>query len=198
MSRLAGVSLIRSDVVEWETATVADLPVTSPVRTVADLGRRRPLTDAVVILDMALHRCLVQVHELKHWASRHPRYRGVSSLLRAIEFADGRAQSPMETRLRMLLVLSGLPKPDLQTALEDEAGCVIAHPDLYYPCARLAIEYDGGTHRATFADDNRRQNRMLEAGYRLLRFTARDVLRTPAAVVGQVERAMRYSISSPN
>ena len=62
----------------------------------------------------------------------------------------------------------------------------------------LKIEYDGETHRFSLAADNRRQNRILEAGYRLLRFTASDIFRTPASVVGQVERALRYSIGSPN
>ncbi len=96
----------------------------------------------------------------------------------------------MESRLRFLLVSNGLPKPKLQATLLDNAGNFIARTDLYYPQTRLAIEFDGISHRGSLAADNRRQNRLLEAGYRLLRFTAGDILRTPAAVVGQVERGL--------
>ena len=198
MSRLAGVSLTRSDVFDWEAQTVAGLPVTSPVRTVADLGRRLVLTEAVVIIDMALHRGLVRTEELTEWASLRSRFRGIAGLLKAVRFADGKAESPMETRLRMLLVLGGLPKPDVQPELEDETGWVIARADLYYASHRLVIEYDGATHQTSVAADNRRQNRLIEAGYKLLRFTAIDIWRMPASVVGQVERTLGYSIGSPN
>ena len=51
---------------------------------------------------------------------------------------------------------------------------------------RLAIEFDGGIHRDRMVEDNRRQNRIIGAGYRLLRFTAADVYRTPDSVVMQV------------
>jgi very-short-patch-repair endonuclease len=52
------------------------------------------------------------------------------------------------------------------------------------------LEYDGATHRESLAADNRRQNRLINAGYRLLRFTAGDVLNAPAAVVSMVRRAL--------
>jgi very-short-patch-repair endonuclease len=83
------------------------------------------------------------------------------------------------------------PGPQFQVALHDTSGGFLARTDLYYPCARLAIEYDGLSHRSSLAADNRRQNRLLEANYRLLRFTAGDLLRTPASVIAQVERALR-------
>lgn len=118
-------------------------------------------------------------------------------LRRAIELASGEGESPMESRLRVLLVTDGLPKPAVQSSLYDEAGVFIARPDLYYPEARLALEYDGATHRTSLATDNRRQNRLIEAGYRVLRFTAGDISYRPASVVALVRRAL-YSSGSPN
>ena len=105
----------------------------------------------------------------------------------------------MESRLRLLLVLAGLPRPKVQLSLRDDSGLFIARPDLYYPGARLAIEYDGVTHRASLAADNRRQNRLIEARCRILRFTAADVLNTPAAVVSVVRRSLagQTPVSSP-
>ncbi len=101
----------------------------------------------------------------------------------------------METRLRLLLVLAGLPKPMVQVPLYDEHRMLIARPDLYYPQERLAIEYDGATHRDSLAADNRRLNRLLDAGYHLLRFTAADVLSAPDSVVGLVWRGLGHAIA---
>ena len=95
----------------------------------------------------------------------------------------------METRLRLLLVLAGLPRPSVQVSVGNEAS-FLGRVDLYYPDHRLIIEFDGGTHRNTLAADNRRQNRLIEAGYRLLRFTASDVLGDPASVVAMVRKAV--------
>lgn len=74
--------------------------------------------------------------------------------------------------------------------LYDEAGRFMARPDLYYPQRRLVIEYDGLTHRESLTADIRRQNRLINAGYRLLRFGAADVLSAPAPVVFLVRQAL--------
>jgi hypothetical protein len=92
----------------------------------------------------------------------------------------------METRLRMLLVLAGLPKPEVQVPLYDESGAFVGRADLYYPDQRLVIEYDGSTHRDSVAADNKRQNRLIDAAYNILRFTAANL----ASSVGLVRRAL--------
>ncbi len=96
----------------------------------------------------------------------------------------------METRLRLLLVLAGLPRPHTQVPLYDDRGRFLGRPDLYYPDQRLCLEYDGGTHRDSLVEHDRRQNRLVNAGYRLLRFTAGDVQRAPDTVVTQVRAAL--------
>jgi very-short-patch-repair endonuclease len=63
-------------------------------------------------------------------------------------------------------------------------------PDLLYPRQRLAIEYDGGNHRDRMVEDNRRQNGLIGAGYRLLRFTAGDVYNAPDTVAMQVRQGL--------
>jgi hypothetical protein len=188
LRRIRGISIHRC--ADYEASFAKGLPVTSRLRTFADLGRRLPLVEAVAAIDMALHRRAVSTRQLIRWIATHPGYRGISVLRRAIELAEPATESPMETRLRLLLVLAGLPKPKVQVSLRDENGIFIARPDLYYPTKRLAIEYDGASHRTSIAADNRRQNRLLEAGHRLLRFSASDVMQTPMAVVGLVRRAL--------
>ena len=188
VTRRAGIKLHRSD--SFETSTAHGLPVTCRVRTVADLARRQDLVEAVVMLDMALHRRVTNATRLRHWADTNRGRRGVAVLGQALELTEPATESPMETRLRLALVLAGLPRPTVQPTLRDESGTFLARPDLYYPGHRLAIEYDGATHKDSIAGDNRRQNRLLEAGYRILRFTASDVLGNPSGVVSLVRRAI--------
>ncbi len=56
---------------------------------------------------------------------------------------------------------------------------------------RLAVEYDGAAHRESLTADNRRQNRMVKAGFTLLRFSAADVLSAPDSVVWLVRQMLR-------
>ncbi len=92
----------------------------------------------------------------------------------------------METRLRMLLVLAGLPRPTAQKSIHDRWGRFLGRPDLYYSERKLGLEYDGGTHRTSLVDDNRRQNRLLAEGIQLLRFTAGDIYTRSEAVIDEV------------
>jgi very-short-patch-repair endonuclease len=78
----------------------------------------------------------------------------------------------------------------VQANLRDDSARFVARVDLYYPQARLAIEYDGGNHRDRLVEDNRRQNALVNAGYRLLRFTAADIHGRPDVVVAQVRAAL--------
>jgi very-short-patch-repair endonuclease len=135
---------------------------------------------------MAMFAGLVDPDRFRAWVQRRVRGPGAGRVRRVVEHAEPKSESPMETRLRMLLVLAGLPRPVAQVSLQDAKGRFLGRPDLYYPARRLGIEYDGAVHRDSLAADNRRQNRLLGEGIHLLRFTAADVLHNQAAVVAQV------------
>ena len=96
----------------------------------------------------------------------------------------------METRLRWLLLEAGLPRPEVQTDLRDAEGRFVGRADLYYPRARLVIEYDGVSHRERLVEDNRRQNLLINAGFRLLRFTAADLHQRPEKITALVGQAL--------
>ena len=162
------------------------LPVTTPLRTCLDLGRRLPLVEAVAAVDSALHRRLVALHELRDFVQRGARLRGIPHARRVMELAEPNAESPMESRLRLILVLGGLPRPQVQAELRDRRGGFIGRPDLLYPHARLAIEYDGAAHRDSLVADNRRQNRLQNAGYVLLRYTGPDVYHRSESILEEV------------
>src|SRR4030088_559264 len=98
----------------------------------------------------------------------------------------------METRLRWLLIQRGLPRPEVQVDLGDDKNR-FGRADLYYPAARLIVEYDGANHRDRLVEDNRRQNRLLNAGFGLLRFTAGDIRDQPDLVEALVRGALSGS-----
>ncbi len=186
VSARSGIEVRRAALSPKEVVSVRGQRSTSILRTLSDLCIRLTVTEAVVVTDMALRARLVRLADLRALCMRRARCFGVASLRRVIGFAEPAAESPMESRLRMLLVLGGLPRPQAQVSLHDGKGLFLGRPDLYYPSHRLALEYDGATHRTSLVEDNRRQNRLLAAGIRLLRFTAGDVLHNPESVTTQV------------
>ena len=198
VSGRSGLLLRRAPIDDSEIVDMRGLPATCACRAIADACRRRGLIEAVVIADAALHVRRLTLKELAAWAVANPRRHGIRTLRYVIEQADPASESPMESRLRMLLVLDGLPRPRAQVNIRDSHGTFLGRVDLYYDVERLGIEYDGATHNHSLAADNRRQNRLLQAGIRLLRFTARDVRGDPRSVVRQVRAMLNVSSAGRN
>lgn len=190
VSTRAGMAVRRCTMERGEVVKAQGMRATSAPRTLRDLSIRLPLTEAVVMTDMVLHARLISPQTLMASVEASAGLQGVRTLREAAEHAEPASESPMETRLRMLLVLAGLPRPAVQVSIRDRYHRFVGRPDLYYRDQRLGLEYDGGTHRDTLAEDNRRQNRLLDAGVRLLRFTAGDIFQTPDLVVSQVRTAL--------
>jgi len=179
-----GLIARRRIVLSCDVVEVRRLRATNVHRTLHDLCHRLPEVDALVALDMALHKRLTNGTALGS-------YKG-GSRLRSLAGLAAPAESPMETRLRWLLLQRGLPRPEVQVSLGDELNG-IGRVDLYYRSARLILEYDGANHRDRLVEDNRRQNRLLSAGYQLLRFTATDIYNEPDVVAAQVRSALASS-----
>jgi len=188
--RRAGASVRRAALAGDEIVLRRGLPTTSALRTVVDLGGRDALTEGVVAADLFLHAGLVTIVELRTHVAEHPRAKGIARLRRVVDLADSKAESAMETRLRMLLVLAGLPRPEVQVSIHDDQGRFLGRPDMLYRLQRLAVEYDGGSHRDRLVDDNRRQNSLVGAGFRLVRFTAADVYGAADTVAMQVRHGL--------
>ena len=180
--RQYGLSVRRTEVSAVDVVAVRGLRATSLLRTLSDICLTWPPVEALVALDMAVVRGRTDPTGLHRCAG--------TARLRNLATIAAPAQSPMETRLRWLLIQHGLPRPEVQAELRDGEGRFVGRADLYYPSARLVIEYDGTNHRARLIEDNRRQNLLLSAGFRLLRFTAADIYDRPEALVAQVRAAL--------
>ena len=175
-----GLYVRRVDLAATDVLVVRGIRVTSPARMLSDLCTRLTGADALAMVDAVIRLKLADQASL----ARSP------GCLGALAVLAEPAESPMETRLRWLLLKAGLPRPEVQRSLHDCDGQFLGRADLYYESAQLVIEYDGGNHRDRLVDDNRRQNRLVESGFSLLRFTADDVYSRPDTIVTQVRRAL--------
>lgn len=181
---------------------VADIPVTSPMRTAFDIARSRkpgrvePLIQAVAAVDALAHETHLDPNELITYAAQHPRWRGVRLVQQVADLMDAGAESAPESRLRLALVFGGLPQPATQYVIRDRVGNFIARVDLAYPELRIAIEYDGEDHRDRWADDIVRQNRIIGAGWTLMRYAKGDLFGQPERILAQVSAARNTSLAA--
>ena len=191
-----GVLVRRALLADEDREEANGLQVTVPVRTAFDLARLEPLVEAVVCLDAMLHQHLSTVDEIRRYAAGCAGWRGVRRASTALDHADAGAKSPMESRLRMALVQAGLPRPVVNQPLHDRHGAFLARPDLRL--GHVLIEYDGDVHRDRdqFARDADRQNRLVGAGYTVLRCTSAQ-LRAPATLITQIRVALAHPPSHP-
>ena len=119
--------------------------------------------------------------------SRHRLARRAACLVR-----DG-VDSPMETRLRLLLVLAGLPEPTVNVIVRGREGEWLRRFDLCYTVLRLVVEYDGRQHaedtRQWVTDIDRREE--LDRGrYRLVVVTRDGIYVEPERTLERVRDAL--------
>ncbi|MHA6793999.1 endonuclease domain-containing protein [Pseudonocardia bannensis] len=182
-----------------DICTVAQCRVTTPVRTAWDLARRLDLVEAVVAVDALARVGGFAPSALLDLRSANPGARGCRGTDRVVALADPRAESPMETRLRLLLVLGGLPVPEPQYRIVDESGVVLARADLAYPDEKIAIEYDGEWHfrRDRSGRDNRRDDALARIGWETVRCIDEDVFVYPTQTITRIERLLTARSGPP-
>jgi very-short-patch-repair endonuclease len=114
--------------------------------------------------------------------------------LEAARYVRRDVDSPMETRLRMPLVLAGLPEPEINLKIRDDDGEVIRKYDLSYPAARIAVEYNGKVHIETteqWEHDLERRADVDEDNWRLIVVVSAGIYKRPEQTVARVWRVLR-------
>lgn len=157
-----------------------------------DLATTLDLDDLVVLGDAVLRRTRTDLDELVRVVRASRGRRGVRALREALPLLEPRTDSPMETRLRLLIVRAGLPRPVANRDVLVDGGWV-ARPDLSYPSLKIAIEYDGDHHRTDrqqWRNDKARRHVLEEDGWLVLEFTADDVLARPQLTVMRISRSI--------
>ncbi|MEV0392300.1 hypothetical protein [Polymorphospora rubra] len=176
-----------------DVTTVAGMRVTTPARTAADLLLRLPRPEAVAMLDAALGAGVLTGRDLEIADTLIYGNRGAVRARRSIRDADSRAQSPLESRIRLICVDGGVPPEELQFPVYDEFGVLRALADLAWPSRGVLAEADGRAPHSTPAavlHDRWRQNLLLTQGFVVLRFTWADT-RRPNYVVQTVREALK-------
>jgi hypothetical protein len=151
--------------------------LTTPEATAACLAAYLPVVEGVVTVDQMVRSRVVTLSRVEDVVGRWtgPGGRRARSV---VGLADGRAESPQETRLRLLMKRAGLPDPVTQYSVY-AAGRFVARLDFAWPNRCVAVEYDGLWHSepGQFARDRRRINRLHAAGWRVVFATAGDLHR---------------------
>ncbi|MCD2194235.1 hypothetical protein LQ327_12700 [Actinomycetospora endophytica] len=145
------VGVRRDRLLPGEVCTRLGVAVTSPARTAYDLARRGPLVEAVAAVDVIANRCGLTAEHLLAVADAHPSARGSVQVRRVAELMDPRTAWLMESRLRLAVVLRGVPPPTPQYEVRVRGGSRyldLAWPDVPPECRKLGLEYDGPTHRS--------------------------------------------------
>jgi hypothetical protein len=125
-----------------EVMRSGSLRLTAPSRTLLDCARQWDVDDAVVALDAGLLAGRVTAQDLTDGVAALRSWPGARRAARAVTLADGRAESPLETRCRLRIVGAGLPRPQLQTEIH-AGGRLGGVADAWFDQAAVAVEFDG-------------------------------------------------------
>ncbi len=168
------------------------LPVTSPLQTFCHLARHLGLVDLVSLGDRLVrkNRCAPAdlVSYAVGWEAQCRR-----EAVTAARLVRNRVDSVPETTLRLLMVLAGLPEPQVDIRIRDADGHVAFRIDLGFEGAQLAIEYDGRWHddpEQRAYDVARREHLTATEGWRFEIVTAADLYDEPAALLRRLAGAM--------
>ncbi|MGW1994705.1 hypothetical protein [Embleya sp. NPDC001921] len=177
-----------------EVVTVDGFAVTTPVRTLADLVPTLPPEEGLAVLDSALHLGLVEAAELEAVERAAAGRPGAGRVRPLLEIADARAESPLESRVRLDCVRGGVAPDELQHEVALPGGGR-ARVDLAWLTGLRPIfaEADGAdVHSRPDAlfRDRSRANELALVGALVLRFTWHDTLRR-GRVAGVVRRAFQ-------
>jgi len=171
------------------------VPVTTVPRTVIDLARVLDFRAGVVVADSALQQKLTSKKELAAVIAACPRWPGLRRAAQVAEFADGGAESPLESLARVLFRDVGLPPPELQAEIRDSE--FIGRVDFLWRQFRTIAEVDGA---AKYADRDlairqlRRDKRLRETGYEVVHFDWTEINGDPAYVDTAVRAAFQQGL----
>lgn len=171
---------------------VRGIRCTDPVTTFVQLAGCLPLVDLVVLGDALVKRFKIAPSRLVRACRECTDYYAGAALVAARYVRRG-VDSPMESRLRMLLVLAGLPEPKVDVRIVGDDGVWKRRYDLCYPEFRLIVEYDGRQHADNarqWESDLERREQLDDEEFRILVVTARGIFVEPERTIERVRRQL--------
>ena len=192
-SRTSGLTQLISDGRAPSTMVHDGVLVVTPARVVVDIARTADRIAAVVVGDAALRMGLCSLDELAVELSLIHGMVGAAQARRVIELLDGKSESVLESRSRMVFLDAGLPAPELQVELYDQWGNLVARVDFYWREKRVVGESNGlakysgddGIGRVLY--EKQRSDALTELGNRVVPWGWKD-LEDPKLQKNLIER----------
>lgn len=170
---------------------VEGLPCLGPERTFVDCGVQLGLRGLVAAGDQLVRRGWTTVDRLIAYADEH-HLDGVVRAREAARLVRPRVDSVRETDVRLLLAAAGMPEPETNIDVLDDAGRWVARGDLVLNPWKVLVEHDRWVHERDARQrqkDHLRRERIQAAGWSLVVVTVQD-FRRPVAIVARVHAAM--------
>jgi very-short-patch-repair endonuclease len=184
--RHRGIRVRRSRVLTAADVTkVKGIPVTTIVRTLLDLAdvlSRRPLERAFDQAEILEGLDLNAINDQLDRNPTRPATKRTKALLEEHYIGSTPTASELEDAFVVLSRTVGLPKPEVNGWIVLNDGEPPIKGDFVWRAQRIVIETDGRrTHgtRQAFESDRRRDQRLMAAGWRVIRTTWRQVMRKP-------------------
>ena len=187
-----GIAAHRADR-RWTAVRHRGLLVASPTAVFAQMAGVAPdLVELVVLGDSLVRAGRTTPDELvavtSSWDGK-----GARRARRAAALVREGVDSPMETRLRMLIVLAGYPEPQVNIIIRHENGDWFIRFDLCYPHLKLIIEYDGWHHRREekqWTSDIKRREWLEGRGWRVIVINSDAYYDEPCLTLHRIREAM--------
>lgn len=168
-------------------------PATDPDWTAIEVARSLRRRRALATLDAALRSGTCNRVDMSRALAKQAGRRGVVAVRELLPLADGRAESPMESAARLVMIDGGLPIPQLQYEVIDGQGHV-RRLDFAWPDHRVAAEYDGldwhSGANAMLADRNR-TSALMDVRWTVIPIVYADVRYHPADLVARIDAQLR-------
>jgi very-short-patch-repair endonuclease len=185
-----GIALHHAPLRHGEVRHVGRLRLTSPARTLLDLAAVLAERELEIAVNEAEVLGLVRPSQLRALLARGSRPRGAATLGALLADVPLPTRSELERRMLVLLERVGLPLPRTQ------ARVLRYTVDFLWPRERVVVEMDGfGPHgtRMRFEADRARDAALVAAGYRVLRFTWRQLAEQPEVVAARLAVVLAQS-----
>ncbi|MGX9787186.1 hypothetical protein [Mycobacterium sp. MMS18-G62] len=161
---------------------------TAPAWTAVEIARTLRRPRALATLDAALHSGLCTSVELNAAIHEQKGRRGIVKVRELMQFADGRAESPMESEARLVFIDGGVPLPTLQYQVLDRCGD-LWRVDFAWPEAMVVAEYESMDWHAgpeALKHDRIKTARLQECGYSVIPIVVDDVRKRPLDLVARI------------
>lgn len=167
---------------------IAGRLATRPAWTAVEVARQLPRPRAIATLDAALRSMRCSRAELERAVAEQRGRRGIVAVRELLPFADGRAESAMESEARLVMIDHGLPLPELQYPIRGRDG-ELWRVDFAWPEMRLAAEYESIEWHAGCSEmlrDKARSASIQELGWTIIPIVVHDVRREPERLARRI------------